>query len=153
MSNTCSLCNSTYVWPADLKRHLKNKHGQQKSTFKQQRYTPEQQQQPYIPQSSSIRSHIPQSSSSSSHIHRLMKKNPIIFWKPIIRFCFGFPINTIPIISCHGSIRLPVWSRDLQAVENPSLSGDSYTISNTWWPQYRIASCGVMENTKLYKEP
>ena len=24
MSNTCSLCNSTYVWPADLKRHLKN---------------------------------------------------------------------------------------------------------------------------------
>jgi hypothetical protein len=24
MSNTCSLCNSTYVWPADLKRHLKS---------------------------------------------------------------------------------------------------------------------------------
>jgi hypothetical protein len=38
---SCSLCNSTYVWPADLKRHLKNKHGQQKSTFEQQqRYTP-----------------------------------------------------------------------------------------------------------------
>ena len=31
MSNTCSLCNTTYVWPADLKRHLKTKHGQQKS--------------------------------------------------------------------------------------------------------------------------
>ena len=40
MSNTCSLCSSTYVWPADLKRHLKSKHGY---TF-----TPEQQQQqPY----------------------------------------------------------------------------------------------------------
>jgi hypothetical protein len=24
------------VWPADLKRHLKNKHGQQKSNLKQQ---------------------------------------------------------------------------------------------------------------------
>jgi len=49
MSNTCSLCNSTYVWPADLKRHLKSKHGHQKSTFKQQQpytFTPEQQQQP-----------------------------------------------------------------------------------------------------------
>ena len=34
MSNICSLCNSTYVWPADLKRHLKSKHGQHKSTFK-----------------------------------------------------------------------------------------------------------------------
>jgi hypothetical protein len=31
------------VWPADLKRHFKNKHGHQKSTFEQQqRYTPEQ---------------------------------------------------------------------------------------------------------------
>jgi hypothetical protein len=27
MSNTCSLCSSTYVWPADLKRHIKSKHG------------------------------------------------------------------------------------------------------------------------------
>jgi hypothetical protein len=27
MSNTCGLCNRTYVWPADLKRHLKSKHG------------------------------------------------------------------------------------------------------------------------------
>jgi hypothetical protein len=36
MSNTCSLCNSTYMWPADLKRHLKTKHDQQKSTLKQQ---------------------------------------------------------------------------------------------------------------------
>ena len=48
MSNTCSLCNRTYVWPADLKRHLKSKHGQQKSTLNQQqpyKLTPEQQQQ------------------------------------------------------------------------------------------------------------
>jgi hypothetical protein len=52
MSNTCSLCNSTYVWPADLQRHLRSKHGQHKSTLKQQQqpYTPEQQQQPYIPE-------------------------------------------------------------------------------------------------------
>jgi hypothetical protein len=35
-----------------------------------------------------------------------MKKNPIIFWKPIIRFCFGFQTDTIPIISCHGYIRV-----------------------------------------------
>jgi len=46
MSNTCSLCNRSYVWPADLKRHLKTKHDQQKSTLKQP-YTPEQQQRPY----------------------------------------------------------------------------------------------------------
>ena len=49
MSNTCGLCNRTYVCPADLKRHLKSKHGQQKSTLKQQQsytLTPEQQQQP-----------------------------------------------------------------------------------------------------------
>jgi hypothetical protein len=40
----------TYVWHADLKRHLKSKHSQQNSTLKhQQSYTltPEQQQQPY----------------------------------------------------------------------------------------------------------
>jgi hypothetical protein len=43
-----------------------------------------------------------------------MKKNPIIFWKPIIRFCFGFQTDTIPIISCHGYIRFPVWLQDLQ---------------------------------------
>ena len=49
MSNTCSLYNSTYVWPVDSKRHLESKHGQQKSTLKQQQpYTSEQQQQqPY----------------------------------------------------------------------------------------------------------
>ena len=47
------------MWPADLKRHLKSKHGQQKTTLKQQQpytltpeqqpytLTPEQQQQPY----------------------------------------------------------------------------------------------------------
>jgi hypothetical protein len=48
LSNTCSLCNSPYVWSADIKRHLKSKHGQQKSTLKQQQphtFTPEQQQQ------------------------------------------------------------------------------------------------------------
>ena len=36
------------MWPADLKRHLKSKHGQQKTTLKQQQpytLTPEQQQQ------------------------------------------------------------------------------------------------------------
>jgi hypothetical protein len=36
------------TWPADLKRHLKSKHGQQKSTLRQQQpytLTPEQQQQ------------------------------------------------------------------------------------------------------------
>ena len=41
----------TYVWPAGLKRHLKSKQGNQKSTLKQQQpytRTPEQQQQhPY----------------------------------------------------------------------------------------------------------
>ena len=48
MSNTCGLCNRTYVWPADLKRHLKSKHGQQKSTLKQQQpYTLTPEQQPY----------------------------------------------------------------------------------------------------------
>jgi hypothetical protein len=31
-------------------------------------------------------------SSSSSHTHRVMMKNPIIFWKPIIRFCFWEPL-------------------------------------------------------------
>ena len=39
------------MWPADLKRHLKSKHGQQKSTLKQQQpytLTPEQQQQQLI---------------------------------------------------------------------------------------------------------
>jgi hypothetical protein len=36
------------VWPADLKRHLKSKHGQQKSTLKQQQpYTLTPEQQPY----------------------------------------------------------------------------------------------------------
>jgi type II secretory ATPase GspE/PulE/Tfp pilus assembly ATPase PilB-like protein len=39
------------VWPSDLKRHLKSKHGQQKPTLKKQQQpytpTPEQQQQPY----------------------------------------------------------------------------------------------------------
>ena len=85
-------------------------------------------------------------------ILRVMKKNPNIFWKSIILTHFTFPINTIPIISCHGSIHLPVWSQDQPKVGNPSLSGDSYTISNTWWPQYQIASCDVMENTRRYAE-
>jgi hypothetical protein len=35
-----------------------------------------------------------------------------------------------------------VWSRDQPEVENLSLSGDSFTISDIWWPQYQIASCG-----------
>ena len=49
MSNTCSLCSSTYVWPADLKRHLKSKHGYTFTPEQQQQqpytFTPEQQQQ------------------------------------------------------------------------------------------------------------
>ena len=48
MSNTCGLCNRTYVWPPDLKRHLKSKYGQQKSALKQQQpYTRTPEQQPY----------------------------------------------------------------------------------------------------------
>jgi hypothetical protein len=31
-----------------------------------------------------------------------------------------------------------VWSRSQPEVENLSLSGDSYTISNTWWPFYGV---------------
>jgi hypothetical protein len=63
----------------------------------------------------------------------LKTNNPFLFW---VR------TETIPIISCHGCIRLPVWSWDQLKGENPSLSADSYTISNTWWSQYRIASYG-----------
>ena len=49
MSNICSLCNSTYVWSADIKRHLKSKHGQQKSTLKQQQeqYSQSNEEEPY----------------------------------------------------------------------------------------------------------
>jgi len=59
----------------------------------------------------------------SSNTHRIMKKNLIIFCKPTILTHFTFPINTIPIISCRGSIRLSVWLQDLQAVDlnNPAL--------------------------------
>ena len=156
MSNTCSLCNSIYVWPADLKRHLKSKHGQQSLHLSSSSHIPQgsssSSSHTRLTQSSSNNSS--SSSSCNSHTHRVMKKkNPIIFWKPIIRFCFGFRTGTTPIISCHGFIRLPVWSRSQPEVENLSLPGDSYTISNTWWPQYQIASCGVMENTRLYTEP
>jgi hypothetical protein len=66
--------------------------------------------------------------------------------KPTILTHFTFPIKTIQTISCRGSIHLPVWLPDQPEVENPALSGDSYTISNTWWPQYRIASCGVSKD-------
>ena len=58
----------------------------------------------------------------SSNTHRVMKKNLIIFWKPTILTHFTFPINTIPIISCRGSIRLPVWLQDLQAVDLNNLA-------------------------------
>jgi hypothetical protein len=37
---------------------------------------------------------------SSSNTHRVRRKNPIIFWKRIIRFCFGF--QTIRSRSCHA---------------------------------------------------
>jgi hypothetical protein len=36
----------------------------------------------------------------------------VIFWKPIIRFCFGFLTNTISIISCNGYIRLQYQTHD-----------------------------------------
>jgi hypothetical protein len=36
------------------------------------------------------------SSSSSSNTHRVMMKNPIIFWKPIIRGFFVFFRTSIP---------------------------------------------------------
>jgi hypothetical protein len=42
----------------------------------------------------------------SSHAHRVMKKNLIIFWKPTILTHFTFQTDTIPIISCRGSIHL-----------------------------------------------
>jgi hypothetical protein len=43
----------------------------------------------------------------------------------------GFQTDTIPIISCHGYIRLPVLLQDLQAVENRCLFDGSFTTSNT----------------------
>ena len=90
MSNPCSLCNSTYVWPADLKRHLKNKHGQQKSTFKQQRYTPEQQQQPYTPEQQHQKPYAPEqqqqqpySQTNEEEPYYILKtNNPFLFWVP-----------------------------------------------------------------------
>ena len=148
MSNTCSFCNRTYVWPADLKRHLKSKHGQQKSTLKQQQpytFTSEQQQQQYI--------FIPEQQQ-----YTFVPDQQEIQWKTeepyyMIQinnsYHFTFPINMIQTISCLGSIHLPVWSRDQPEMKNPSLLGDSYTISDIWWPQYRITSSGVMENTRL----
>jgi hypothetical protein len=51
-------------------------------------------------------------SRSSSNTHRVRRKNPIIFWKPIIRFCFGFLTDTISIISCNGYIRLQYQTHD-----------------------------------------
>ena len=98
MSNTCSLCNSTYVWPADLKRHLKSKHGQQKSTLKQQQpytpeqqqqqpYTPEQQQQPYSftpeqQQQQQQQQPYSQSNEEEEPYYILKTNNPFLFWVP-----------------------------------------------------------------------
>ena len=90
---------------------------------------------------------------SCSNTYRVMKKNPIIFWKPIIRFILGFQMDTIPIISCHGYIRLPVWLQDLQAVENRCLSDGSFPTSNTWWLPSQIGSYGVMVNIRRCMEP
>ena len=134
MSNTCSLCNRTYVWPADLKCHLKSKHGHQKSTLKQQqpytltpgqqqqqqRYTltaEQQQQQPYMC--------IPEQQPYTLSPEQQQQQQPYTFTPEqqqqqpysqsneeepyyILKTYFTFPINTIPIISCHGSIHLPV---------------------------------------------
>jgi hypothetical protein len=55
-------------------------------------------------------------------------------------FFLGFQTNTIPMMSCHGYIRLPVWLPDLQAVDNRCLSDGSFTISNTWWLPRQIGS-------------
>jgi hypothetical protein len=38
--------------------------------------------------------------------HRVMMKNPIIFWKPIIRFCFG---NLYPVMSDHSPVNVYGW--------------------------------------------
>jgi hypothetical protein len=73
------------VWPADLKRHLKSKHGQQKSTLKQQqkyKLTPEQQQQqqqhqPYNPDQQ------PYSQSNEEEPYYILKtNNPYTFYVP-----------------------------------------------------------------------
>ena len=97
MSNTCGLCNRTYVWPADLKRHLKSKHGQQKSTLKQQQpytLTPEQQQQqqPYTftpeqkpPPTAAAAAHEqqPYSRSNEEEPYYILKtNNPYTFYVP-----------------------------------------------------------------------
>jgi hypothetical protein len=67
------------VWPADLKRHLKSKHGQQKSTLKQQQpytFTPEQ-QQPYTPEQQ------PYSQSNEEEPYYILKtNNPYTFYVP-----------------------------------------------------------------------
>ena len=154
MSNTCSLCNSTYVWPADLKRHLKSKHLSSSSHIRLP-------QSSSSSRSSSSHTRLPQSSSSSSHAclpqsstkYNGRQKNLITWYKPTILTHFTFPINTIPIISCHGSIRLPVWLPDQQEVENRCLSDGSFTISNTWWLPSQIASHGVMVNIRRCMEP
>jgi hypothetical protein len=59
-----------------------------------------------------------------------LKTNNPVFW--------GFQTDTIPIISCHGYIRLPVWLQDLQAVENRCLSDviafswDTFSVLAPW---------------------
>jgi hypothetical protein len=90
---------------------------------------------------------------SCRNTYRVMKKNPIIFWKAIIRFCFGFQTDTIRIISCHGNIRLPVWLQDLQALENRCLSDGLFTTANTWWIPSQIGSYSVMVNIRGCMEP
>jgi hypothetical protein len=90
MSNTCGLCNRTYVWPADLKRHLKSKHGQQKSTLKQQQpytFTPEQQQQPYTFTPEQQQPYTPEQqpysqSNEEEHYYILKTNNPYTFYVP-----------------------------------------------------------------------
>ena len=95
MSNTCSLCNSIYVWPADLKRHLKSKHGQQKSTLKQQQpYTPgqQQQQQPYTfnpeqqqqqqQQQQQLQQPYSKRNEEEEPYYMLKTNNPFLFWVP-----------------------------------------------------------------------
>jgi hypothetical protein len=160
MSNTCGLCNRAYVWPADLKRHLKSKYGQQKSTLKQQQpytrtpeqrpytFTPEQQQQqPYTftPEQQQQQPHTftteqqpsppppaaaaavpeqqPYSQSNEEEPYYILKTNkPCTFYVPD-----GYdPDHFMPWVHPFTS----AFSGPTE-MENPSLSGDSYTISNT----------------------
>ena len=177
------------MWPADLKkRHLKSKHGQQKSTLKQQQpytltpeqqkqpytltpeqqqpytftqeqqqqqqpyqLTPEQQQQPYtlIPEQQQPYTFTPEqqpySQSNEEEPHYILKtNNPCTFYVPDKYD----PDHFMPWVHPFTSV-----------ISGPTGSGKSvfvrrfvHNIKHMMTP-YRIAFCGVMENTRLYTEP